>query len=109
MRSTIEIAERLARRLVCNVEAYWATTGYSDDVISIAPTSTSTFSRAFSTIIVDCDKGLSLVLGFTYEGNVVEVPIDQLAVISSALVSPYIRNTAAPGTPNALARVITLE
>jgi len=112
MRSTIEIAERLARRLIGNVAAYWACTTYSDQVLSLAPGAITYLPTDGIAVVVDCDAKLSLILGWTQTLPVaatVEIPVNQLAVVSSALAAPYIRNAASTGTPSALARIITLS
>ena len=110
LRSTLEIAERLARRLVCNVEAYWSVGTFTDDVISIAPQTSWTIPiDTFRTVLVDCDAEWTLFLGWTQDTTTVEVPINQLAIVSGTLASAYIRNGAADGTPNATCRILTLS
>jgi hypothetical protein len=109
LRSSVEVSERLARRAVCNIEGYWPATAYTDEVISLAPSNTWNVPGSFSVIIIDCDAGLSLFLGWTQNLGTIELPINQNMTISSPLSSAYIRNAAGIGTPNANVRVITLS
>lgn len=91
IRHGVERAERLLRRPIYSVEAFWKLDDYEEAVFSLAPAETRQLTAGLRAA-VSCSADQNIVLGWTQGSTVVEVAVDQLAVVTSALTGAFIRN-----------------
>jgi hypothetical protein len=91
IRNTVERAERLLRRPVNSSEAFWKIEALEEIIRELAPAEQLALPAA-SRVVVSCAADQNIVLGWTQGSTVVEVAVDQLAVVTSALTGAFIRN-----------------
>lgn len=104
IRSAVERAERLLRRPVVTIEAFWALIKYSDAIQSLAPAETIQLPTG-ARVIVSCAADQNLKLCWMQSSTQVEIEVDQIAVVPSALTGAFIRNDSADLT--SVVRVVT--
>jgi hypothetical protein len=98
VRSSFETAETLARRDLDKFYASWSILNLIDRLISVAYSTTVTLEAA-TTYFISADPLATVVVGWIFNSNTVEVPVNQFTIIAPP-ATPYLRNTSTSSTSN---------
>ncbi len=96
LRSVMESSESLARRLLSEFESSWSITNSDVRYVSVAGGATVSLSP-YATYVVSADPVSTVVVGWTFNSNTVEVPVNGVTVVTPP-ATPYLRNPAASTT-----------
>jgi hypothetical protein len=95
-RSIVEVSETLARRVLGEFPSSWSITNSDSKYVTVAGAATVNLD-AYTTYIFAADSIAPIVVGWIYNANTVEVPLNGLTVVAPP-VAPYLRNTASSST-----------
>lgn len=98
IRSVVETAETLARRVLTNLYSAWSVSSMANEIVSV-PYNTTTSLIPATTYVLQADPLATIVVGWTYDSVTVELPLNQLTVIAPP-ATPYLRNTSTASTSN---------
>ena len=92
----LETAEKLARNTLQRLYAAWSASNVVNEIISV-PYSTTTALAAAYTYVIQADPLAPMVVGWVFNANTVEIPLNQLTVVAPP-ATPYLRNTSTDAT-----------
>jgi len=95
-RSIIEYSEALARRVLGEFPSSWAITNSDIKYVSV-PYGTTFNLDAYTTYMIAADPASPLIVGWIFNSNTVEMPVNGFTVIKPP-ATPYLRNPAVLGT-----------
>jgi hypothetical protein len=102
VRSVLESAETLARRSLGATYGAWNVANFFKETLSLAYNQTLTLPvgiTAATTYVIECDPLATVNIGWVYNGNTVELPVNQVSIVMPP-VTPYVRNTSTSSTSN---------
>jgi len=93
--SQISYSETLVRNAGPEFYSAWNVSNRFDEVISVAASATVSLVAA-TTYIVSADPLATVVIGWIFHGNAVEIPVNQLTVVAPPS-TPYLCNVSTTG------------
>lgn len=95
LRTIVTSSEVLARRLLTKVDASWAYTNSTLQIVSVNPSATVNLP-ANTTYVIEADPLATVVVGWVFSANTVEIPLNGITVVAPP-ATPYLRNTSSSG------------
>jgi hypothetical protein len=93
-----ELSETLARRTLSRVFSSWSFNNLLEQVVNVAYGQTVQLP-AFTMYQFSADPLATVVVGWVFNANTVEIPLNQLTVIQPP-ATPYLRNTSTVSASN---------
>lgn len=94
----ITLSETLARRTLSRAFASWSWSNLGEQIVSV-PYGATVSLPAFTMYSFAADPLATIVVGWVFNSNTVEIPLNQLTVIQPP-ATPYLRNTSTITTSN---------